>query len=219
MTFASRPTVRPLARMDLVLASGLAALALAGCAGTATPAHDHGADAGKPGSGPAAGMAMMGGKGGGMAGMHAGMAVATLGATQGNTVQGVVVFHAMGDRVMAHARVTGLKPGAEHGFHVHDKGDCASPDGMSAGGHYNPAGKPHGEQASDHHAGDMPNLKADANGVADQKFMLPGLSVGSGAADVVGRAVILHAGPDDYKTQPTGNSGARLACGVIAKLP
>jgi superoxide dismutase, Cu-Zn family len=142
-------------------------------------------------------------------------AVATLEPTRGNQAAGTVSFEQQGPNVMVVARVTGLKPNQEHGFHVHDKGDCSSPDGTSAGGHFNPAGKPHGPQHADHHAGDMPALKADANGVADVRFVLSGVSVGSGPADVVGRGIIVHADADDYKTQPTGNSGARIACGVI----
>ena len=86
----------------------------------------------------------------------------------------------------------------------------------SAGGHFNPDGKPHGPQSAPHHAGDLPALKADGQGVADQKFVLTGLSIAEGVASVVGRAVIVHAQPDDYSTQPTGNSGGRIACGVIA---
>ncbi|WP_374674074.1 superoxide dismutase family protein [Ideonella sp.] len=207
------------ARLSL-LAAGLT-LALAGCAGP--EAHRHGAG---PGAGPAAGMhghaqgPGMGGDGKGMGmGMGAGrMAMASLGPTQGNTVRGLVVFHQMADgQVMVHARVSGLKPNGEHGFHIHEKGDCASTDGTSAGGHFNPDGKPHGPQTAAHHAGDMPSLKADANGMADQKFTLSGgPSVAAGAASVVGRSVIVHANPDDYATQPTGNAGGRLACGVIA---
>jgi superoxide dismutase, Cu-Zn family len=144
-------------------------------------------------------------------------ATASLAPTQGNTARGSVTFHADGDGVFVHARVSGLKPNAEHGFHVHEKGDCNSPDGNSAGGHFNPAAAPHGPQDGPHHAGDMPSLKADANGMADAKFKVVGLAVGSGAADVVGRAVIVHANPDDYRTQPTGNAGARLACGVVVR--
>lgn len=187
----------------LVLASTLALVA--GCA-SPDARHDHG----KPGEGGKPGMMEH------MAGMKGRVAVASLTPTQGQSVQGLVTFHQMGDHVMVHARVSGLKPGAEHGFHVHEKGDCASVDGTSAGGHFNPDGKPHGPQSSAHHAGDMPALKADASGVAEQKFMLMGPTVGAGAASVVGRALIVHAGPDDYATQPTGNSGARIGCGVIA---
>jgi len=117
--------------------------------------------------------------------------------------------------VLVTAKVSGLKPNQEHGIHAHEKGDCSSGDGMSTGGHFNPSGKPHGPQDADHHAGDMPGIKADANGNASASFTLSGVTIGSGTSDLVGRGLILHAGPDDYKTQPTGNSGARIACGVI----
>lgn len=151
--------------------------------------------------------------------MHAAgpTARATLEPTRGNTTAGFVMFHQSGDGVVIHARVSGLKPSQEHGFHVHEKGDCSSGDGLSAGGHFNPTGKPHGPQDGDHHAGDLPSLKADANGNADVHLFARGLTVGSGAADVVGRGLIVHAQPDDFKTQPTGNAGARLACAVIAR--
>jgi Cu-Zn family superoxide dismutase len=142
-------------------------------------------------------------------------ATATLQPTAGNTTAGTVTFTAQGGQLAVHARVTGLKPNAEHGFHLHEKGDCSSPDATSAGGHFNPDGKPHGPQDAPHHAGDMPALKADGSGVAEARFMLAGVSVGSGPADVVGKGLIVHAQPDDYKTQPTGNAGARLACGVV----
>jgi Cu-Zn family superoxide dismutase len=145
-------------------------------------------------------------------------AVATLEPTQGNNAKGTVTFTPRGDKVRVTAQLTGLKPGAEHGFHVHEKGDCASGDGMSAGGHFNPAAKPHGNHAAgERHAGDMANLKADAGGNASATFETTGLSVGSGAADVVGRGLIVHRDPDDYKSQPAGNAGPRLACAVIKR--
>lgn len=144
-------------------------------------------------------------------------AVATLEPTQGNTASGTVNFVQTGDKVVVTARVTGLAPGS-HGFHIHEKGDCTSPDGMSAGGHFNPHGKAHGNpSAPDHHAGDMPMLVADSNGVASLTADLDAVSVGGNAADVIGRSVIVHKDPDDFATQPTGNSGARVACGVIRK--
>lgn len=144
-------------------------------------------------------------------------AVANLEPTTGNTARGTVTFTQDGDEVRVRATVSGLKPGAEHGFHVHEKGDCSSGDGMSAGGHYNPTGQPHGPQRSAHHAGDMPSLKADAYGNANVTFELKGVAIGSGPADLVGRGLIVHRDPDDYTTQPTGNSGARIACAVIQK--
>jgi Cu-Zn family superoxide dismutase len=142
-------------------------------------------------------------------------AVATLEPTKGNATAGTVTFQQQGDHVVVTARISGLKPNQEHGFHAHEKGDCSSGDGMSTGGHFNPTGKPHGPQETDHHAGDMPGLKADASGNAMATFHLKGVTLGSGTADLVGKGLIVHAGPDDYKTQPTGNSGARIACGVI----
>ena len=159
----------------------------------------------------AAGCAHMGMGGGGPS------AVASLAPTTGNSTRGNVTFTQQGDRVRVVAQVSGLKPGAEHGFHVHEKGDCSSGDGMSAGGHYNPASKPHGSLATDHHAGDMPNLKADSYGNASATFEIPGVAVGSGAADIVGKGLIVHRDPDDYTTQPTGNAGPRLACAVIRR--
>jgi Cu-Zn family superoxide dismutase len=142
-------------------------------------------------------------------------AVATLEPTKGNTAAGTVTFEQKGDKVLVTAKVTGLAPNSEHGFHAHEKGDCSSGDGMSTAGHFNPDGKPHGPQNTEHHAGDMPGLKADASGTAQATFELTGVTIGSGTTDLVGRGLIVHAAADDYKTQPTGNSGARIACGVI----
>jgi Cu-Zn family superoxide dismutase len=115
------------------------------------------------------------------------------------------------------ARVSGLTPGS-HGFHVHEKGDCSSGDGVSAGGHFNPQAKPHAHPTTaDRHAGDMPMLVADSYGEATLTVELDVITIGAGATDIVGRSVIVHKDPDDFKTQPTGNSGARVACGVIRK--
>ena len=144
-------------------------------------------------------------------------AIATLAATQGNTAAGSVTFTQNGDKLSVSAKITGLAPGG-HGFHIHEKGDCSAPDGTSAGAHFNPGNKPHGSPAApDHHAGDMPMLQADASGNATLTTVLSGLSIGSGATDILGKSVIVHKDADDYKTQPTGNSGARVACGVITK--
>ena len=145
-------------------------------------------------------------------------ATATLQPTTGNSTSGQVSLTQRNGKVLVSGVVRGLKPNAEHGFHVHEKGDCSSGDGMSAGGHFNPDGKPHGNPAAmGHHAGDLPSLKADANGVATFSVESEALSLGGGANDVTGRAIIVHRDPDDYTTQPTGNSGARLACGVVVR--
>lgn len=187
---------------------GLLGALLGGCA-TATGHGEHGSGTAQgEGMGMPMGHMMMGN-----------MAVATVTPTQGNTVRGMVVFHEMNDHVMVHAHFTGLAPDSEHGFHLHDVGNCASADGTSAGGHFNPGKTAHGPQDAEHHAGDMPALKADANGVIDQKFMLHGVTIKTGANAIDGHSVILHANADDYKTQPTGNSGPRIACGVIAVHP
>ena len=135
--------------------------------------------------------------------------------TAGNKAAGSVTFTPNGDRVRVVAKVTGLTPGA-HGFHIHEKGDCSAADGMSAGGHFNPTSKPHGNpSAGEHHGGDMPMLEADAAGNATLDATLDTVTLGSEASGIVGRAVIVHKDADDFKTQPTGNSGARIACGVI----
>ncbi len=145
-------------------------------------------------------------------------ASATLTPTTGNSTTGSVRFVQSGDRVQVSGEVRGLKPGAEHGFHVHEKGDCSSGDGMSTGGHFNPAAAPHGRHgAGTHHVGDMPSLRADASGTARFSFDSATLRIGSGASDVVGRGLIVHRDPDDYTTQPTGNAGPRLACAVITR--
>jgi Cu-Zn family superoxide dismutase len=143
------------------------------------------------------------------------VAVAELQPTKGNTVAGTVSFRQQGDRLLVVARVHGLKPNQEQGFHVHEKGDCSSADATSAGGHMNPDGHPHGPQSGMHHAGDLPALKADASGVAVSRFELKGQLQGLGPSAYLGKAVVVHADADDYATQPTGNSGARVACGVI----
>jgi Cu-Zn family superoxide dismutase len=146
-------------------------------------------------------------------------ATARLEPTRGNTAQGTVRFVQSGAAVRVSGEVSGLKPGSEHGFHIHEKGDCSSGDGNSAGGHFNPTGAPHGRHGQGtHHTGDLPSLRADASGVATFNFESRSISVGSGATNIVGRGLIVHAAPDDYVTQPTGNAGARLACAVITAL-
>ena len=141
-------------------------------------------------------------------------AIAVLTPTQGNKVQGVVSFSKERDGVRIEAAIQGLKPGL-HGFHIHEYGDCSSPDANSAGGHFNPGNMPHGgPTAEKHHAGDLGNLQADASGNAKLTLVVAGLSF-EGSSSILGRAVVVHANPDDFTTQPTGGAGARVACGVI----
>jgi len=141
--------------------------------------------------------------------------VATLKPTRGNTAAGTLWFAQDGADVVVRGRITGLVPNQEHGFHVHEKGDCSSDDATSAGGHLNPDGKRHGPPNGEHHAGDLPAIKADANGVALVRARVAGTLLGAGAEDIAGKAIVVHAASDDYTTQPTGNSGARIACGVV----
>jgi Cu-Zn family superoxide dismutase len=142
------------------------------------------------------------------------VATAKLEPTKGNAASGTVTFAQRMSKVFVTAEVSGLTPG-EHGFHMHEKGDCSSGDGMSTGGHWNPDATPHGPQSGAHHAGDMPSLVADAAGNAKASFSLDGVTVAAGPKSVVGRGLIVHKDPDDYTTQPTGNAGARVACAVI----
>jgi Cu-Zn family superoxide dismutase len=146
-------------------------------------------------------------------------ATATLAPTRGNQASGTVNFVQRGDVVHVDARITGLTPGL-HGFHIHEKGDCRAPDGSSAGGHFNPSGAPHaGPDNTSRHAGDLGNISANASGVAVYKAEITGITLDAGSTSIVGRSVIVHANADDMRTQPSGNAGARVACGLISKSP
>ncbi len=149
-------------------------------------------------------------------GSHEPGASAQLKPTAGNNTAGTVTFTQHGDKLLVVADISGLTPG-EHGFHIHEKGDCSAPDGTSAGGHFNPSAQAHGNpHTSPHHFGDMPMLTADASGHAKLSVELDSITLQEGAGNIVGRSVIVHQKADDYQTQPTGNSGGRVACGVIA---
>lgn len=146
--------------------------------------------------------------------LPSGAAIAHLKPTTGNTASGTVKFTSVPGGVEVDANVSGL-PAGSHGFHIHEVGDCSAADGSSAGGHFNPESKAHGApDAKEHHAGDLGNITigADGKGKLSMKDSLLQLS---GQESIVGRAIILHANQDDMKTQPTGNAGARIACGVI----
>ena len=143
-------------------------------------------------------------------------ATAELQPTKGNSTAGTITFTQSGDKVRVAGDVRGLRPSQEHGFHIHEVGDCSSGDGMSTKGHFNPLGKPHAHfSTAERHAGDLPALRADASGNARIDTTLDVITVNPGATSIVGRGLIVHASPDDYKTQPTGNAGARLACAII----
>jgi Cu-Zn family superoxide dismutase len=141
-------------------------------------------------------------------------AIAVLLPTAGSNVTGTVTFTASGNNVKVVADITGLTPG-KHGFHIHEFGDCSDPKAASAGGHFNPAHKQHGApDAGERHAGDLGNIEADASGKAHLE-MTDSVMKFSGADSIIGHAVIVHEKADDLKTQPTGDAGGRVACGVI----
>lgn len=131
----------------------------------------------------------------------------------GTAVAGVIDFDEMKDgSVRVSGSVRNLAPGSQVGFHIHEKGVCEG-DGTSAGGHFNPGGKAHGQPGKGH-AGDLPMLHADANGTASIDYVSRDIQL-SGTNAIVGRGLIVHRDADDQKTQPTGNAGPRLACAVI----
>ena len=137
-------------------------------------------------------------------------------ARSGSAVTGTVAFRESAGTVAVTLALAGVAPGM-HGFHVHEVGDCSAPDGTSAGGHFNPHGANHGALDADaRHAGDMGNVEADAAGNVTAELTITGITLTPGLPHSIGgRALILHAKPDDYVTQPTGNAGARIGCGVI----
>jgi superoxide dismutase, Cu-Zn family len=142
-------------------------------------------------------------------------AIAVLHPTAGNKVTGTVTFTEVADGVQVHAEIAGLTPG-KHGFHVHEFGDCTAPDLSSAGGHFNPANKPHAApDATERHVGDMGNVEADASGKAKLDYVDHEISLANDQRSAIGRSVVVHAKADDLKSQPAGDSGARIACGVI----
>jgi len=141
-------------------------------------------------------------------------AEAVMNPTQGNTATGTVTFtmEEGGMRVVAHFEGV---PAGEHGFHIHEMGDCSAPDASSAGGHFNPTSMPHaGPDAAQRHVGDLGNITADSTGMVHKEFVDSQLTF-EGANSILGKGLILHANPDDLTSQPTGNAGGRISCGVI----
>ena len=129
--------------------------------------------------------------------------------TEGNDLQGTVTFIQTPEGVRVQANLTGLTAGTEHGFHVHQYGDCSASDGTSAGGHFNPHGADHaGPDAASRHVGDLGNSEATYDRVDTQLAF-------EGESSIIGRAVIVHGGIDDLSSQPSGAAGPRIACGVI----
>jgi superoxide dismutase, Cu-Zn family len=143
-------------------------------------------------------------------------ATAVLEARSGSAVTGRVDLTEKAGQVRAHVELVGLAPNSEHGFHIHEKGDCSAADASSAGGHYNPTGVVHGRAGiPPHHIGDLPSLTADANGAIHADVLVDGVTLAPGPTSIIDRAVVVHGGRDDFTSQPAGNSGPRVACGVI----
>lgn len=137
---------------------------------------------------------------------------AKLGPASNSKVTGSVVLEPAGDMVTVKYEILGLKKNSTHALHIHEKGDCSSPDGSSAGGHWNPNHTEHGNTTGDHrHPGDFGNIKANAKGKATGTVTVPAFALSSAK----GLGVIVHSKADDFKTQPTGNAGDRQACGVL----
>lgn len=143
-------------------------------------------------------------------------AVAQLQPRSGSKVSGNLKFTQIGDLVRITGEVTGHTKGPK-AMHIHEKGDCSAADGMSTGGHFNPTRSKHGGPYDPvKHAGDLGNIVFNANGVAKVNFTVGDIAVSRSAPNgIIGRAVIVHAAADDLKTDPTGNAGGRVACGVI----
>jgi Cu-Zn family superoxide dismutase len=141
-------------------------------------------------------------------------AVAVLSPAANGKVNGRVTFVEETEGVRVTANIEGLTPG-KHGFHIHEKGDCSAADFTSAGGHFNPTGSKHGSPTDpEHHVGDFGNLEANEQGVARFERVFQWLTF-KGTNSILNKAVIVHEKADDLQTQPTGNAGGRLACGVI----
>lgn len=141
-------------------------------------------------------------------------AVALIRPTQNNQAAGIVRFKQTNKGLKIKAEITGLTPG-EHGFHVHEFGNCQSSDGSSAGGHFNPTGMPHaGPCEKRRHIGDLGNIYADQNGIGRYKACYNDIAL-DGADGILGKSVIVHEKVDDLVSQPTGAAGARIGCGVI----
>jgi Cu-Zn family superoxide dismutase len=141
--------------------------------------------------------------------------VAVLESRSGSTTTGEARFVDRGDSVEVTLTVAGATPG-NHGVHIHMIGDCSAPDAKSAGDHFNPDTHQHGAPGvAEHHAGDLGNIEVADDGTGTLTLVQPDVTLGEGGRSIAGRALVVHEKADDFQTQPTGDSGGRIACGVI----
>lgn len=141
--------------------------------------------------------------------------IAVVQPTQGNNTVGTVTFSKTSDGVRVVATITNLPPNSLHGFHIHQYGDCSAVDATSAGGHFNPHDRPHGgPTTAERHVGDLGNLASNDLGIAELDYVDETLSF-SGIDSILGRGLVVHEQEDDLESQPVGNAGARIGCGVI----
>lgn len=145
-------------------------------------------------------------------------AQALLKAPAGSKLKGMIHFTEENGKMKIETMVEGIKAGP-HGFHIHETGDCSAVDFSSAGGHFNPGMGTHGAiNTAPHHAGDLGNLIADKKKKANTTIIADGLTMQPGPQSIIGKAVVIHQDKDDLKSQPAGNAGKRIACGVIEAL-
>jgi Cu-Zn family superoxide dismutase len=147
---------------------------------------------------------------------HVMNAIAVVTSADNGTVHGTVKFSQKDENVTIVADIQGLPPNTNHGFHIHEFGDISDMANKSVGGHYNPEGRLHGSPESPaHHAGDLGNITADANGVARYELVVNDITIAGRENPILGRSVVIHADTDDMTSQPSGNSGLMIAAGVV----
>jgi Cu-Zn family superoxide dismutase len=205
---------------NLVALCAAAAMSVVGCDNEPTSGNTSSSSSGQGGAGGGAGEGGGGQGGAGGSIMSGEIAEAAIASQSGSTVTGTATFVEENGTVTLTVKLAGATPG-EHAVHIHMMGDC-SMDGMAAMGHWNPDMKMHGKWGvGEFHLGDIGNVTVGADGTAmlTMSTNLWTVGDGSGMNDVVGRAFMVHADPDDFVTQPTGNAGARIGCGVIMTLP
>ena len=143
-------------------------------------------------------------------------AIASIGSASGSNLAGIAVFTQNGDTITLVVEIENVSPGI-HAVHIHEKGDCSAPDGTSAGGHWNPTNVAHGTWGEgEFHLGDIGNVTVGEDGTGRIELTTKLWEIGTGSnIDIVGRGIIVHAGSDDFTSQPSGNAGARIGCGAI----